>query len=168
MPKTFLVSIHSGPTVPVQGEADDERARAIFELMAANPEQGRVVLRWDEELADVAVRRCASQAREGWEGHTDLSGRGPNFWIRNLTTYELPGYGTDDNANNCESLCHGGDGGYQQVWDAWMGSKGHRIHVLGLDSHYAAQICIGVGYYHLEASEHGHYWCVLTVHPEPD
>lgn len=165
--KTFLPSIHNGPTVPVQGEADD-RARAIFELMSHHQDQGREfkAMVWDEKLAYIARIRCFTQAKFGWDGHVDPKGKGPNWWVRNAG-YPLPDdYDQADDANNIESLAHNGNGTPEQVWKSWMQSNGHRVHILGANDFYSGQTQVGVGYYFLESSTKKHYWCVLTCHPE--
>lgn len=130
---------------PVSSQSNSDKARAIF-----------------DRLAYAAQDKCETQAHEGWTGHTDPSGAGPNKMVR-AWGYHLPAwYSQEDDANNIESLLHNGNGSVEGAWNSWMDSEGHRVHLLGLDPFYAAQVNVGIGYYYLATSPKRHYWCVLT------
>lgn len=167
---TYMPSISSGPT-PIEqpgGQSGEGNARAIFELIRQHPDQGRDrdKMVWHDTLAWVAEQRCKRQAEQGWTGHIDPWGYGPNWYVRDAGIKLPDGYGTDDDANNIESVSHNGDGSVQGqggTWDAWMRSPGHRIHLLGEEPTFAAQVLVGVGYYYLKTSAKRHYWCVLTI-----
>ena len=120
---------------------------------------------WDDKLAKAAADKCLRQAHEGWSGHVDPQGRGPNDMVR-AYDYLLPDWYGDGASNNIESLSHNGDGRPDAMWQGLLDSPGHRIHVLGLDEFYAAQTHVGVGYCHLAASPKRHYWCILSAPPE--
>lgn len=163
---TFLPSIGSGPSVPIGGQAEPDRARQILNRMAAHSEQGRGGIKWNGLLASVALSRITRMAKEGWQAHTDPQGRGPNDAVR-AAGYKLPdSYSHAKDGNNIESLLWGGDGGLDQVWNAWMGSPHHRTHILGLNDFYAGQICVGVAHVDMVGSRWRHYYAILTCHPE--
>lgn len=163
MIKTFLPSIHTATVIEAQGEPD--KAFAIYECMVNHPEQRRDELIWNQQLADIAHLRVMSQALQGWDGHVDPNGNGPNNYCRRLG-YRLPGWYPDGDANNIESLCHGGMGKVEGAWAAWMGSPHHKTHILALDNFYAAQTQIGVGFYALPTSVKKFYWAIISCPPE--
>jgi uncharacterized protein YkwD len=142
-----------------------DKQRWIFDAMAKHPLQGRERMYRSRLLDEVAAYRCRDLLKRGYDDHVDPEGRGPNWWVRNFG-YRLPGDYGDGDANNIESLCWGGDGGVQQIWDAWMGSEPHRIHLLGLNDTFAEQTEVGVGYAHGSGAKWDHYWAVLTAPPE--
>ena len=159
----YLPSVHGGPNVAGTGEKD--KARAIFARMQTHPEQGRKGMVWDDQLATIAQGKCKTMAHEGWVGHTDPQGHGPN-WLVRACGYVLPdGYDKEADANNIESLGYGGTGTVIQMWDTFMRSSAHRTHILGLLAYFAQQTHVGIGYCGLESSEQKHYWCVLSVPP---
>lgn len=166
MTETFLPSIKNASAIAGQGIAGDAQEIEIYERMASHEEQRRPTLTWNALLTAVARAYAERMARENFVGHTDPQGFGPNHRIRQAG-YKLPAnYGTDDDDNNCESLLWGGDGGIQQVWNAWMGSNGHRTHILGLLKDYAEQTQLGVGHYEMKGSRWWHYYVILTAPPE--
>lgn len=161
---TRLPSIHNGPTIAPQAEPD--KAREVYLRMNSHPEQRRKLLVWHDLLAKIAESRCIDQARNGWTGHVDPDGHGPNFTVR-AWGYRLPSsYPGDDAANNIESTLHGGNGDVERAWNSWMGSEHHRVHILALDDFFKGQINVGIGYYFLDLSAYNHYFCILTCHPE--
>ena len=158
---TRLPVIYGGPTVAGQGELDN--ARRMFELIRDHPDQGRKQMVLHPLLAACAYNKCALQAQDGWTGHVDPEGYGPNHWVRRYG-YGLPDYYPNGRANQIESLAHHGDGTPEQTFEGWLNSPGHRIHVLGLDPFYAGQTVCGVGYY--RGGEKEHYWCFLSAPSE--
>jgi len=160
MPNVYLPQVFgTGPTS--QGGLSVERE--VYALMVSHAEQGRVGMAWDDALADIAHSRVMSQARDGWSGHVDPQGRGPNAYCR-MVGYQLPDWYLQDNdANNIESIADSGDGSVEGVWDSWLGSTGHRMHILATDSFYKAQTQVGIAYYYLATSKHLHYWCILSA-----
>lgn len=163
----FIPIVANGTAISPQGEPLPV-ARQIFLMMKLHPEQGRSHVVWEDRLAVAAAEKCYRQAHEGWSGHIDPQGHGPN-WMVKQAGYLLPDwYGQADDANNIESLSHNGDGRPDLMWMGLLDSPGHRIHVLGLNPFYAAQTQVGIGYYHLETSPKRHYWCLLSAPPEGD
>lgn len=164
MTTTFLPSIHNAPVVAPQAEPD--KARQVFDLMRQHELQGRNGMVWNDMLAAAARLKVERQAVEGWTGHVDPNGFGPNHLVRSLG-YRLPDfYSTDDAANNCESLLHNGNGEVDRAWNSWMNSEFHRVHILGLDAFFAGQVHCGIAYTFLADSPKRHYWAVLTCHQE--
>ena len=167
MDRTFLPAIAKTEDKGLRTE-DAEKARAVFDRMASHPEQRRPALHWNETLAHVAQAYCVRQALEGFASHVDPAGYGANHRLR-AAGYRLPDwYEQEPSANNVESLSHNGDGTLDGkdgpeygVWQPWMRSPGHKTHILGLDPFYAAQTCVGVGYF--AGGEKSHYWCVMSA-----
>lgn len=155
------VKAHSLPVAP-QGEPLPVEQR-LYGMMALHPLQERRGMVWDDLLANIAFMRCWDQATRGYTGHVDPDGKGANWWARYFG-YQLPSwYSQDDDANNIESLSHGGNGTPEQTWEGFLNSPGHRIHVLGIDPFYAQQTQVGVGYYYSADSEYKSYWAVLSA-----
>lgn len=167
MPVTFLPTIaNESPPAP---QAEPDKARQVYELMKAHPEQRRTALLWNDKLAFIALDKCRAQAHGNWTGHVDPDGHGPNWWTRQLG-YSLPdSYGKGDADNWIESLLHGGQGNVESVWQTWMDSPGHRDHILGTGKYgdiYSAQICVGIAHYYLDSSRFNHYFAIISA-PEP-
>lgn len=164
----YLAAVKNHPPVIAQGEVIVTPAQHLFKLLRDDPEQQRSFARWNDRLAKVARSRVYSQATEGWDGHTDPDGYGPNWWVED-SDYDLPGwYHQHADANNVESLAHNGTGDAQEVWDSLLKSEGHRLHVLGLLDFYAQQTEVGIGYYYLRGSAKRHYWSIITAPSEQD
>ena len=145
-------------------DLNDEEA-AIFQMMKADPKQGRDEARCNPILAKVARARAKDMATRQYFDHVDPDGHGPNYLVL-AAGYRLPDwYDRSERANNIESI----GGGFQDaasMWRAWLGSEYHRIHVLGSISFYADQEEVGVGYYYDENSPYGKYWVVLSAPKE--
>ncbi len=93
---------------------------------------------WRERARDMATR--------GYFNHVNPDGYGPNYLVR-AAGYKLPDwYDKSDTANNVESI-GGGYTGAHAVFQAWLSSEYHRIHVLGTVGFYAEQEEIGIGFY---------------------
>lgn len=162
--RILLPSILVQPSI--EGTGEKGKALAVYYLMQTHVQQGRKELVWDEKLAVIAQNKNMRQAHEGWAGHVSPQGYGMN-WMARMAGYRLPDwYGTEDGANNIESLGRGGNGTVEQMWPTWLNSPGHAAHVLGLHPFFQEQTHVGVGYYHLEDSISKYYWCVLTAPPE--
>ena len=136
--------------------------RAVADLMVAAPEQQRETPVCDPILARVARARARDMALRGYFSHTNPDGDGVNLLAREAG-YPLPDwYASNQDSNNIESI----GGGYQtsaDVWAGWIGSSGHRVHVLGTESFYADQEAYGVGYYFNPDSPLKHYWVFLSA-----
>lgn len=162
---TFLPMIGNGPneaSSPVMGEGGDP-AYAFFARMANDPRQGRSVCLWNDLLAKVAQARVECMARDGWFGHVDPEGLGPNYDVREAG-YKLPGwYETARDANNVESIACGGTGELEQIWEGFLRSPTHRRHILGETDFFKAQTQVGVGFIFDEQSKSKFYWSVLSA-----
>lgn len=103
----YLPFIGSKPAFAPQGEPD--KARQVYERMKAHEQQGRKGMAWNQLLANVASAKCMDMATRGYTGHVNPDGMGPNKMVR-AWGYGLPSwYSQADDANNIESLAHGGD-----------------------------------------------------------
>ena len=140
----------------------NEQEQAVAQFMTADPNQQRQNPVCDPILAQVARARARDMALRNYLDHTDPDGNGPNTHARNAG-YPLPDwYGTAQNSNNIESI-GGGYPGANDVWQAWINSESHRIHVLGTEAFYGEQRAYGVGYYYNEDSLLKHYWVFISA-----
>jgi uncharacterized protein YkwD len=140
----------------------NEQEQAIAQLMLSDPNQQRQNPVCDPILAQVARARARDMALRGYFGHTDPDGNGPNIHARNAG-YPLPDwYGTAQDSNNIESI-GGGYPGASDLWQGWLNSEAHRIHVLGTEAFYGEQRAYGIGYYYNEDSQLKHYWVFLSA-----
>lgn len=159
MSRLYIPIVGNGPTEP-QGANSSEFAEQLLQLMANDPGQRRQQGRWNINLTDAAQLHCESMARRGYFAHVTPDGVWPNKMARDAG-YVLPASWPDD-ANYVESIA----AGYptpQEAWSAWMHSPSHKRHLLGESSFFAAQTCVGVGYYHLSGSHFEHYWSVFSA-----
>jgi hypothetical protein len=164
----LLPMVNAGPPVSnaTSCTLNDEEAM-IMQYMEEDPEQVRAELHCHPILARVARARAVDMANRRYFGHVNPDGHGPNFLVA-AAGYALPDWYPDSpSANNLESI-----GAHFEtpadVWDAWTGADGHRLHVLGADPFFAEQTEVGVGYYYDPDSEYGAYWVVITAPPESD
>lgn len=158
---------------PVGGSGEEpqecmlnDQEKAVLASLALHPDQRRAKVECHPILAQVARERAKDMAERDYFGHVNPDGKGPNYLVR-AAGYALPSwYPRADDANNIESIA----AGYStpaDVWAGWMNSSGHRMHLLGQHSFYAAQTQVGIGYYYKAGSRYGHYWVVLSA-PPPD
>jgi hypothetical protein len=143
---------------------DEQR---IFDLMRAESGQKRPFLKVDATLTKVARSRADDMARRGYFDHVNPDGNGPNYLVRQAG-YSLPDWwGNDRQANYVESI----SAGYSSpdaAWKAWMGSSGHRTHLLATDSFYADQTSVGIGVITRSGSKYGTYYVVITAPPDKE
>lgn len=136
----------------------------LFNLLANASGQNRPTAEVNPTLSRVARARAKDMADRDYFSHTNPDGKGANALVR-AAGYPLPSnYDQSASGNNIESIA----AGYETakiVWNGWMGSSGHKRHLLAETSFYAAQTEIGVGYYFDSGSEYGHYWVVLSAPP---
>lgn len=138
---------------------------AILVAFTLHPDQKRKNIECDPILAKVARERAADMAARNYFGHTNPDGKAANFLVR-AAGYRLPSwYPSANDANNIESIA-AGYGTPADAWTGWMNSSGHRTHLLGTHSFYAAQTQVGIGYAYLPGSRYGHYWVVLSAPPQ--
>ncbi|HEX8692664.1 MAG TPA: CAP domain-containing protein [Longimicrobium sp.] len=144
------------------GFAANPQEQELASILETAPGQARHGMRFNPTLARVARARAADMARRGYFGHTDPDGLGANTHVTRAG-FRLPVlYDARPSGNNIESL-GGGYASPRAAWGAWMGSTGHRTHLLGLGDFYRAQTDYGVGYVHAPGSRYGHYWVVLIA-----
>lgn len=169
MPTTYLPAILGGsPDIVAQDDTCgmDINETTIMLSMSTHPEQKRDVILCHAVLVQVARAKALDLAMRGYEAHVDLDGHGAN-WLLRQAGYRLPDYyGQHDSANNVESCGWGGDGTPEQIWSNWLGSEGHRTHLLGLNDTHRPQTMVGVGHVYRQESRQGHYWVVITCVPE--
>lgn len=159
--KTYLPLIGSGPAIVPQG---DEAASELFGFLTHHPEQRRPTLTWHDLLSRVAHYRCTDMAERDYFDHVDPEGRGPNWHVRDFG-YKLPAYyHPSDDINTIESIA--AYGSPRDVWTVLLNSESHRIHLLGLNSFYAAQTMCGIGHAYVEGSRWGHYYSIISCPPE--
>lgn len=161
-----MMASNAGVVVtPVQTCELNAEESAILQMMQEHPDQGRAQVNCNPILAEVARARAEDMAKRRYFDHVDPDGCGPNQLVTEAG-FKLPDYYPDSGtANNLESI-GAGFNTPASVWEAWMNSHYHRIHVLGTDAFYAGQEEVGVGYYFDGNSQYGAYWVVITAPTE--
>ena len=165
-----MVSMQLGP---VEGSGDEpvpctlsSEEAAALEKMANDGEQRRLSVTCDGTLAEVARARAADMAARDYFNHTNPDGEGPNYLVEQAG-YTLPDwYDHSRDANNVESIAAGFETA-SEAWTAWMNSQGHRTHLLGLESFYADQVMVGVGFAYNPDSRFKQYWVIISAPGEP-
>jgi hypothetical protein len=148
-------------TVP-NGYADDTLEGGIATLMKSDYSQRRSSLSYSPILARIARERAYDMAMRGYFSHVNPDGIGPNFLVTQAG-YPLPDfYGSERSGNNIESIA-AGNATVDDTWRQWMGSSGHRTHILGLKDFYAEQTDYGIGHAYVPGSRYSHYWVVITA-----
>ncbi len=144
----------------------DSNEQELADLLRNDPQQQRSALFCNTILTRVARERAQDMAERDYFGHTNPDGYGPNYLVEQAG-YVLPDfYDQSPAGNNIESLA-GGFGNANDVWQAWLGSASHRVHVLGEHPFFAEQIDYGVGYFYDAESSRKHYWVLLTARSGP-
>lgn len=135
-----------------------EPEAALLALIRNHPRQGRVGLACDPRLV-AAAQHKAQRFRALLRCDHTVDGVSAN---RNLVNHRYDaGYALD--ANYVESYACGPQTPVAAL-DAWLGSPGHRSHVLGLTDWYAGQVFAGVGTA-VSASGRNDIWVFVTAHP---
>lgn len=136
----------------------------IASFMKRSNNQRRRSLTYNAILARVARQRAYDMGNRDYFDHVNPDGIGPNYLVTRAG-YALPDfYGKNRSSNNVESIAAGNETA-EDTWVQWMGSTGHRTHILGLDKFYAEQTEYGVGYAYVPGSRYEHYWVVITAKP---
>ncbi|HEV7893550.1 MAG TPA: CAP domain-containing protein [Pyrinomonadaceae bacterium] len=148
----------------VGSAADTELERKIASLMKQTGGQHRRALTYNSILARVARERAYDMGTRSYFDHVNPDGLGANYLVTR-EGYSLPDfYSKRRSGNNIESIAAGSDTP-EDAWQNWMGSSGHRTHLLGLTSFYAEQTEYGVGHAYIPDSRYKHYWVVITAKP---
>ena len=163
MPTTYLSYVANANTVIGGTGQPSGMAAQLFERMRSDPLQKRPTVVWSVQLANAAQSHCEDMVRRGYFSHESPEGVWPNKRAR-LAGYALPDWYLDDK-NNIESIA----GGYttvDEVWDGWLLSPMHRLHVLGEES-YVSQIYVGCGFFALiDAPLFDTCWAVVSAPEE--
>jgi len=139
----------------------------MYELLGGHSDQLRAEFQLEARLCTIAREHCEDMVARGFFAHTNPDGLGPNMRLYE-TGYPLPEwYLPSDDTNYIESLYKGwgSDDCPEEAVANWIGSAGHRTHVLGEHSFYRAQILVGVGYARDPATGYGHYAFVSAHEP---
>ncbi|HYW11727.1 MAG TPA: CAP domain-containing protein [Longimicrobium sp.] len=142
------------------------REAELAALLIADRGQRRSGMTRNALLDSVARARALDMATRGYFAHVNPDGLGANTLVRRAG-YRLPAsYATVDAGYNIESAAAGYPyASARAAWRGWMGSPGHRAHLLGLHPAFAAQTEFGIGYVYRPDSRKGHYWVVLIAPP---
>lgn len=124
-------------------------------------------LKWNDTLARVAEEKAADMATRDYFGHQTPEGIGINRQIHDAG-YKIPFYMIKNKSDNCFESC---GGGYRDgfslirglIFDEGTPGKGHRKHLLGLDSFWAKCRDIGIGIAFNSQSEYKYYACVIIA-----
>lgn len=164
LPGLFLLLFFIVETVSSRGQDLNTQEQAIFSLLKNAGGQHRTSVALDPILCRVARAKAADMADRGYYDHTDPSGHGPN-WLVRQAGYSLPDFYDQSLAgNNIESITAGRQSA-SDAWSSWMNSAPHRTHLLGENSFYAAQTSVGIGYVNRPGSQWTWYWVVVTAPP---
>lgn len=140
------------------------RIKSLEYLFINDPNQQRLTFVADEILMKVALEKALDMAQRNYYDHVSPEGIGANTLVRN-EGYELPdNYDQNLSGNNIESLMNSTDSA-NEVWQAWLDSPGHRMHVLGEHPEFKKQIHYGIGYAENLNSVHQHFWVLLSAPP---
>lgn len=138
---------------------------ALASLITSNSDQGRPSMNCNPTLAQVARQRALDMGYRNYCNHVNPDGMGPNILVSNAG-YRLPaGWTSPPTLNYIESIACGFPTA-QDAFNAWMASSGHRTHVLGRDSFWAAQTNYGVGYAEIASGDYRFYWVFISAPPE--
>lgn len=146
------------------GDTDDELERSLGAILRKANGERRRTLNYNSILARVAHERAQDMGARNYFSHVNPDGIGPNYLVTRAG-YTLPDfYGKQRSSNNIESIA-AGNATAEDAWESWMGSTGHRTHLLGLSEFYADQIEYGVGHAYVPGSRYRHYWVVIIARP---
>ncbi|MDD8046700.1 MAG: CAP domain-containing protein [Verrucomicrobiota bacterium] len=146
---------------------ESEQESQLARLIAESKEQNRTELVYSSTLNFVARYRAEEMARLNYADHVNPDGFGPNV-ILWFAGYELPLYYLPSKeANFVESLT-AGHATAKSAFSAFMGSPGHKDHLMARDQFYLSQTRYGIGYASSNREPYRHFWVVITAPPAPD
>lgn len=162
-----------------------DEAKKAFELLTdirANPQKyyqeykfpkstkpSTVVLQWNETLAKVAEEKAYDMAKRNYFSHTSPDKEGINYQINKAGYNIVESWCKPKSQNFFESLYAGtgkdnAEAGLKTlIIDEGISSKGHRVHLLGLDEWNRSLTDIGIGIVHSSQSKYGTYMCVIIA-----
>lgn len=141
--------------------AQEQRIETLF---LEHPNQGRVTMVCNPTLAAVARARALDMGQRGYFGHVNPEGQGPNYAVRQAG-YMLPAeYSTEISSNNIESI-GAGAGDADTMWNGWVTSGKHSLHILAANEFYAEQIEYGIGFAEVPGSPYSYYWVFISSKP---
>jgi uncharacterized protein YkwD len=135
----------------------------VFANLLTGSEQTRLTLTLNPLLSACARNKARLMAEKNWFGHTDPAGWGPNHYARECG-YPLTLHYPDNDSNQIESIA-GGYATAQDAWSAFMQSKPHRTHLLGLHPFFHEQTEYGIGYWYDPNSIYRHYYVIWITLP---
>ena len=105
--RTFLPRLSNSSIAATGDDALSEQEQALLRLVTTDTRQGRAQVTLHPTLCEVAKARAIDFGTRGFDHHTDADGHSANWHVREAG-YALPDwYGTEDDANNVESLTAG-------------------------------------------------------------
>lgn len=142
------------------------REAEMAALLVNDRGQRRTAMTRNALLDSVARARALDMATRGYFSHVTPDGIGVNTLVQRAG-YPLPAsYVASLSAHNVESAAAGYPyASARDAWRGWMGSPGHRNHLLGLHPAFAEQTEFGIDYVYRPDSRKGHYWVVLIAPP---
>ncbi|MFN0129493.1 MAG: CAP domain-containing protein [Verrucomicrobiales bacterium] len=161
---TILLLVTAGAVTEAAAISPNSVEVELGHLARTHTGQQRPEMIHDPVLNAVARAKAFDLARRNYFSHVDPDGFGPNR-VAQLVGYELPGwYGSDKSSNYIESI-GGGAGSAAQQFSSWLGSSGHRAHLLGTNEFYAEQTHYGVGYAEVAGSRLRRYYVFISAPP---
>lgn len=142
----------------------DPMAAELVTLLREHEGQNRSMLWVDPCLVAVAREKVYLMARQQEMAHVVSGYGGPNRMAREIGCYLPAWYPNDLASNNIESIGEGYSTP-QEMLDGWLGSPGHKRHVLGLGTFFAGQIQVGAAVF-WDDKKHP-WWCFLSA-PVPE
>ncbi len=156
-----LVVLMAGRVSAIVPNAQEQ---ALATLITSASAQGRSTMVYDPILNVVARAKARDLAKRRYFSHVDPDGYGPNRAAQ-LAGFQLPAYwGTASDSNYIESLSAGRSSA-SQVYNDWLGSAGHKTHILAESDFYKAQTRYGVGYAYDANSPYKFYWAFISAPP---
>lgn len=171
---------------PPETTEASESERTLACLIATHADQGRPEMSYDADLGQIARDRADDMAQRGYYGgadhpyppHVDHDGFGPDYFVC-VDAYEPTGWdctqvvSTDPQRNTTESIGMGTASlmsTAEQQFDAWLGSDGHRRHVLAEHVAFQSATRYGIGHAQTDDSpdepgSSANYWVFLAAPP---
>jgi hypothetical protein len=137
-PRAYLPLTMSAQDYPCDAEP---MAAQVIDLIINHPGQQRLGPHCSNEVTRIAQMLADDMAAREYYSHTTPEGWGPNHWLL-LIGCLPPGY--PENGNTTQSIALNYFDA-ERVVAAWLASKSHRAHLLGLHPTYQAQDALGAG-----------------------